>query len=115
LENHFTEVISAAPDHASWKWLLADCRVSSSFGELIPNPDPNKKRCMHKQLFGNVVNAVGHGIYMVAFDNGETIECCSNRLCVKARTSAIPPDIPPEQALVRPANAPVQPIAEAEQ
>jgi hypothetical protein len=39
---------------------------------------------------------------MVAFDNGEAIE----RLCVEARASDIPPDISPEQALERPANAP---------
>jgi len=39
----FFEVMSAAPDHASQKRLLAGCHVSGSFGELIPNPDPNKK------------------------------------------------------------------------
>jgi len=70
---------------------------------------------MHKQHFGNVVNAVGHGRCMVSFGNGETIECCSKCLRVKARTSAIPPDNPPEQALERPADAPDQPIAAAEQ
>ena len=52
---------------------------------------------------------------MVAFDNGETFECCSNRLRVEARTSAIPPDVPPEQAVERPANAPPQPLAAVEQ
>jgi hypothetical protein len=65
--------------------------------------------------FGNVVNAVGHGTYMVAFDNGETIKFCSYRLRVKARTSAILPDIPPEQALESPAYAPDHSTAEAEQ
>ena len=105
----------AAPKHASRKRLLAGCHVSGSFGELIPNPDPNKKQCVHKRLVGNVLHAVGHSKYMVAFDNGETFECCSNRLRVEARTSAIPPDVPPEQAVERPANAPPQPLAAVEQ
>jgi hypothetical protein len=39
----------------------------------------------------------------------------SNCLCIEARTSAIPPDIPPEQTFERPANATAQPIAAAEQ
>ncbi len=34
----------------SRKRLLAGCRVSGSFGVLIPNPDSNKKRCIHKRL-----------------------------------------------------------------
>ena len=102
LTRHFTKLMSdAAPEHASRKRLLAGCHVSGSFGELIPNPDPNKKRCIHKCL-GNVLHAVGHSKYMVAFDNGETFECCSNRLHVEARTSAIPPDVPPEQAVKDP-------------
>jgi hypothetical protein len=105
----------AAPEHASRKRLLAGCRVSGSFGVLIPNPDSNKKRCIHKRLVGNVLHAVGHGKYMVAFDNGETIECCSNCLCVEARTSAIPPDVPPKQVVERPANAPPRPLAVVEQ
>jgi hypothetical protein len=51
----------AAPSHASQKWLLVGFCVSGYFGELIPNPDPNKKRCVQKYLVGNVLHAVGHG------------------------------------------------------
>jgi len=115
LTNHFTEAICAAPaEHASQKGLLAGCRVSGSFGQLIPNPYPNKNRCIHQQLFGNVVSAVGPGKYLVAFDNNETMECSSNRLCVESRTSAIPPDVPTIQVLQRPAGAPPQAITAAE-
>jgi hypothetical protein len=46
---------------------------------------------------------------------GETIECCSNCLRIKARTFDIPPDIPPQQALERPADASPQPVVAAEQ
>jgi hypothetical protein len=52
------------------------------------------------------MSAVGPGKYLVAFDNNETMECPSNCLCVESRTSAIPPDVPPIQALQRPAGAP---------
>jgi hypothetical protein len=48
---------------------------------------------------------------MVAFDNGETIECYSIHLCVEVRTSVIPPDVPPKQAFERPANALPQQLA----
>jgi len=64
--------------------------------------------------FGNVMSAVGPWKYLVAFDNNETMECPSNCLCVESRTSAIPPDVPPIQALQRPAGAPPQAIAAAE-
>jgi hypothetical protein len=105
----------AAPaEHASWKRLLPGCRVSGSFGQLIPNPDPNKNQCICQQLFGNVMSAVGPGKYLVAFDNNETMECPSNRLHVESRTSAIPPDVPPIQALQSSAGAPPQAIAAAE-
>jgi hypothetical protein len=43
-----TEVTSAASYRASQKWLLAGFHFSASFGELIPNPDPSEKRCIHK-------------------------------------------------------------------
>ncbi len=98
--------MSAVPEPTSRKRLVVGCRVSGSFGELIPNPDPNKKRCVCKRLVGNVLHAVGHGKYMVAFDNGETLECCSNRLRVERSSSSIPPDNPPQQAIARPSNAP---------
>ncbi len=105
----------SVPTHASQKQRLACCCVSGSFGELIPNPNANKKRCIQKDLVGNVLHAVGLGKCMVAFDNGETIECCSNHLRVKARISAIPPDDPSKQAVERPTNAPPQPLAAVEQ
>ena len=105
---------AAAEHHASRKRLLAGCRVSGSFGELVTNPDPRKIRCIRQRLFGNVVSAVGPGKYLVAFDNNQTLECSSNRLRVELRSSALPPDVPPIQALQRPAGAPPQAIAAAE-
>jgi hypothetical protein len=60
------------------------------------------------------MSAVGPGKYLVVFDNNETMECSSNRLCAESRTSAIPPDVPPIQALQRPAGDPPQAIATAE-
>ena len=98
--------MSAVPEPTSRKRLVVGCCVSGTFGELIPNPDPNKRQCVRKRLVGNVLHAVGHGKYMVAFDNGETIECCSNRLHVERTTSSIPPDVPPQQAIERPTNVP---------
>jgi hypothetical protein len=115
LTNHFTEAMCAAPaEHASRKQLLAGCHVSGSLGQLIPSPDPNKNRCICQWLFDNVVSAVGPGKYLVACDNDEMMECPFNHLHVESRTSTIPPDVPPIQALQRPAGAPPQAIAAAE-
>jgi len=60
------------------------------------------------------VSAVGPGKYLVACDNDEMMECPFNHLHVESRTSTIPPDVPPIQALQRPAGAPPQAIAAAE-
>lgn len=95
-----------SPKPTSQKWLVVGCCIYGTFGELIPKPDPNKRECVHKHLIGNVLHAVGHGKYMVAFGNGETIECCSNCLRIERTTSSIPPDAPPQQAIKRPTNAP---------
>ena len=94
------------------KRLTIGSRVSGTFGELIPNPDPSKKRCIRKRLVGNVVCAVGHGKYTIAFDNGITMDCCSNRLRAESSHDSIPPDIPPPQANVPPPAHP--PRAQAE-
>lgn len=98
--------MSAVPKPTSQKRLVVGCCIYGTFGELIPKPDPNKRECVHKHLIGNVLHAVSHGKYMVAFGNGETIECCSNCLRIERTTSSIPPDAPPQQAIKRPTNAP---------
>ncbi len=56
------------------------CRISCSeatdywlsrFWDIwgIPNPDPTKRWCVRKCLFGNVICTIGHGKYKVAFDD----------------------------------------------
>jgi len=62
-----------AESHAP-KQLTTGCHVSRTFGQLIPNPDPKKRQCVCKRLFGNVICAVGHGKYEVAFDDWVTLK-----------------------------------------
>jgi hypothetical protein len=52
---------------------------------------------------------------MVVFDSGKNIGCCSNHLCVERATSSIPPDVPSQQAVERPVNAPPRSLAMVEQ
>jgi hypothetical protein len=87
------------------KRLLAGCHVSGTFGELIANSDPAKRRCVHKRLFGNILNAVGHGKYHIQFDDGSLLECFSNRLHMESYSASIPPDALPVQPNVVNANA----------
>ncbi len=88
------------------KRLLAGCRVSGTFGELIANPDPARRHCVSKRLFGNVLNAVSHGKHRIQLDDGSLLECFSNRLRMESSSASIPPDALPVQPNVVNANAP---------
>jgi hypothetical protein len=88
------------------KQLLAGFHVSGTFGELIANPDPAKRCCVCKRLFGNVLHAVSHGKYHIQFDDGSLLECFSNRLRMESSSASIPPDALPVQPNVVNANAP---------
>jgi hypothetical protein len=89
--------MSAIAESRALKQLLAGCHVSFTFGELVPNPDPTKRRCVHKQLFSNIICAVSHEKYRVAFDDGNMLECFLNRLCAESSFTSDPPDVlPPE-------------------
>jgi hypothetical protein len=98
--------MSANAESRAPKRLTAGCRVSGTFGELVSNPDPTKRRCVRKRLFGNVICAVGHGKYKVAFDDGVVLECFSNRLRAEMLSTSIPPDVLPPQADVVAGNLP---------
>jgi hypothetical protein len=82
---------------------------------VISNPDPTKRQCVHKWLFGNVICAVGQGKYKVAFDDGVVLECFSNRLHVEMLSTSIPPDVLPPQADVVAANLPPRAQADIDQ
>jgi hypothetical protein len=99
-------IMSANAESRAPKQLTDGCRVSGTFGELIPNPDPAKRRCVHKRLFGNVICAVGHGKYKVAFDDGVALECFSSRLHAETLSTSIPPNVLPPQADIATANVP---------
>jgi hypothetical protein len=90
--------MSANAESRAPKRPTAGCHVSGTFGELISNPDPTKRRCVCKRLFGNVICAVGHGKYKVAFDDGVVLECFSNWLHAEMLSTSIPPDVLPPQA-----------------
>jgi len=107
--------MSANAESRAPKQLTDGCRVSGTFGELIPNPDPAKRRCVHKRLFGNVICAVGHGKYKVAFDDGVALECFSSRLHAETLSTSIPPNVLPPQADIATANVPPWPQADVEQ
>jgi hypothetical protein len=108
-------IMSATVESCAPKRLTAGCRVSGTFRELIPNPNPAKRRCVRKQLFGNVIYAVGHGKYKVAFDDGVTLECFSNWPRAETLSTSIPLDVLPPQADIATANVPPRPQADIEQ
>ena len=50
------------------------CRVSGSFGDYCPNPNPNIQRRVRARIFGNIVEAVGPLQYKVLWDDGVSHE-----------------------------------------
>ena len=50
------------------------CRVSGSFNDYCPNPNPNIPRRVRARIFGNIIEAVGHLQYRVLWDDGVSCE-----------------------------------------
>ena len=62
------------------KRLEAGCRVSGSFGDYVPNPNPNIKRRIRMKLYGTIVRAVDKKQYEVLWDNNKTSIVFANSL-----------------------------------
>jgi hypothetical protein len=71
------------------------CRVSGSFGEMAPNPNPNISRRVRQRIFGNITEAVGPKQYKVLWDDGNTREHFSNSLKKERSFASLPPDVRP--------------------
>jgi hypothetical protein len=71
------------------------CRVSGSFGEMAPNPNPNISRRVRQRIFGNIIEAVGPKQYKVLWDDGSTKEPFSNSLKEERSFALLPPDVRP--------------------
>ena len=79
------------------KRLEVGCRVSGSFGEYRPNPNPNIKRRVRKRIFGHIICAVDRKKYKVRWDDGRETEVFSNCLSKESLSAALPPDLPPSR------------------
>ena len=69
------------------------CRVSGSFGDYCPNPNPNIPRRVRAR---NIIEAVGHLQYKVLWDDGVSREPhFSNSLRKESSVASILPDLRP--------------------
>jgi hypothetical protein len=75
------------------KRLCVGARVSGSFGDFYPNPDPNIKRRKRMRIFGMVQEACGPRKYRVCFDSGLIVDCFSNTLRLETSSASVPADI----------------------
>ena len=75
------------------KRIEVGCRVSGSFGEFIPNPNPAIKRRHRAKLYGVVTEACGRNRYKDLCDNGTEHEVASNSLRIEKQTASLPPDL----------------------
>jgi hypothetical protein len=73
------------------KRLEAGCRVSGSFGDYIPNPNPNIKRRIRMKLYGTIVRAVDKKQYEVLWDNNNTSIVFANSLAKETSFASLPP------------------------
>jgi hypothetical protein len=72
------------------------CRVSGTFGDYCPNPNPNIPRRVRARIFGNIIEAVGHLQYKVLWDDGVSREPhFSNSLRKESSVASFPPDLRP--------------------
>ena len=71
------------------------CRVSGSFGEMGPNPNPNIPKRVRQHIFGNIIEAVGPKQYKVLWDDGTTREHFSSSLEKERSFALLPPDVRP--------------------
>jgi hypothetical protein len=75
------------------KRLTVGARVSGTFGDFYPNPDPNIKRRKRQRIYGIVQDACGPRKYTVCFDSRLIAECFSNTLRLEASSTSIPTDV----------------------
>jgi len=72
------------------------CRVSGTFGDYCPNPNPNIPRRVRARIFGNIIEAVGHLQYKVLWDDGVSREPhFSNSLRKESSVASFLPDLRP--------------------
>jgi hypothetical protein len=75
------------------KRLSVGARVSGTFGDFNPNPDPNIKRRKRQRIYGVVQVACGPRKYTVCFDSGLIAECFSNTLRLETCSTSITTDV----------------------
>ena len=88
----------AEPKEKRVKRLEAGCRVSGSFGDYVPNPNPNIKRRIRMKLYGTILRAVDKKQNEVLWDNNNISIVFANSLAKETSFASLPPSvIPPRQ------------------
>jgi hypothetical protein len=110
-------VLPAAPSKDKRaKRLEAGCRVSGSFGDYVPNPNPNIKRRIRMKLYGTIVRAVDKKQYEVLWDNNKTAVVFANSLAKETSFASLPPSSIPLRRQDNPEMPPTgQEAADAEE
>jgi hypothetical protein len=75
------------------KRLSVGARVSGTFGDFYPNPDPNVKRRKRQRIYGVVQEACGPRKYKICFDSGLIVDCFSNTLRLEKSSASVPADV----------------------
>ena len=66
-----------------------------SFGNYVPNPNPNIKRRIRMKLYGTIVRAVDKKQYEVLWDNNKTSLVFANSLAKETPFASLPPSVIP--------------------
>ena len=98
------------------KRLEAGCRVSGSFGDYVPNPNPNIKRRIRMKLYGTILRAVDKRQYEVLWDNNNISIVFANSLAKETSFASLPPSVIPLRQQDNPEMPPTgQEAADAEE
>jgi len=109
-------VSAAPPKEKRVKRLEAGCRVSGSFGDYVPNPNPNINRRIRMKLYGTIVRAVDKKQYEVLWDNNNTSVVFANSLAKETSFASLPPSFVPLRQQHNPEMPPTgQEAADAEE
>jgi hypothetical protein len=109
-------VSAAPPKEKRVKRLEAGCRVSGSFGDYVPNPNPNINRRIRMKLYGTIVRAVDKKQYEVLWDNNNTSVVFANSLAKETSFASLPPSFVPLRQQDNPEMPPTgQEAADAEE